>query len=139
MKNIKGFNYNKTEYMYIRKYEDSKWNEGELTKDENITISAMSTSLHYGQQAFEGLKAYKNTKGEINLFRVKDNAKRFRKSCERLLMPAIPEEEFVDAVKKVVLANDHNHLVYGNPLSNTYYNLNACIGSFHNYAITVRC
>lgn len=105
MKKIKGFNYNKTDYMYIRKYEDGKWNDGVLTEDDNITISAMSTSLHYGQQAFEGLKAYKNDKDEINLFRVEDNAKRFRKSCERLLMPAIPEEEFIEAVKEVVLAN----------------------------------
>lgn len=103
---VNGFSYNKTDFMYIRTYQDGKWNEGILTEDDQITISAMSTSLHYGQQAFEGLKAYKNEKGEINLFRVKDNAKRFRKSCERLLMPAIDEGEFVEAVKKTVLANE---------------------------------
>lgn len=105
MKKITGFNYQKTDYTYIRTFKDGKWDEGKLVEDDNITISAMSTSLHYGQQAFEGLKAYKNDKDEINLFRVRDNAKRFIKSCRSLLMPEIKEDEFIEAVKKTVLAN----------------------------------
>lgn len=123
MKKITGFNYNKTDYIYVRNYKDGKWEDGYLQKEDEIKISVMSPSLHYGQQAFEGLKAYKNNDDEIFLFRVKDNAKRFNKSLERLLMPKIPINEFVEAVEKVVLANEkyipknnNNQALYIRPL-----------------------
>ena len=61
--------------------------------------------LHYGQECFEGLKAYSTKDGGIQLFRPDENAKRMQKSCERLLMPIVPVEKFIDACMQVVKAN----------------------------------
>ncbi len=109
----KGFTYVKTPFNYISYYKDGKWDEGVLREEDTLTISATSTSLHYGQQAFEGLKAYRRKDGNINLFRVLDNAKRFQDSCERLMMPKVALDVFVEAVKKTVLANHEFVPPYG--------------------------
>jgi branched-chain amino acid aminotransferase len=109
----KGFSYVKTPYNYISYFKDGNWDEGIFRTDDTITIAATSTSLHYGQQAFEGLKAYRRKDGNINLFRVLDNAKRFQDSCERMMMPKIPLDVFVEAVKKTVLANHEYVPPYG--------------------------
>lgn len=109
----KGFTYVKVPYNYIAYYEDGKWNEGQLRTDDTVTISSMSTALHYGQQAFEGLKAYRRKDGRINLFRVKDNALRFQLSCDFLKMPRVPVEMFVKAVEDTVLANHEYVPPYG--------------------------
>lgn len=100
-----GFGYTKTKSIYIQRYIDGSWQEGKLVNDDEITINAMSTSLHYGQQAYEGLKAYRTKDGNIQLFRVKDNAKRFQLSCERILMPKLPVDDFYNAVVKTVEDN----------------------------------
>lgn len=123
MKKITGFNYTKCNFTYIRKFENNEWNKGSLTKDDHINISVMSPALHYGQQAFEGIKAYMNENDEIFLFRIYDNAKRFNQSLKKLLMPEIKEEEFVSAIKETVLANkdsipknNKNQALYIRPL-----------------------
>lgn len=102
----KGFTYTKTAYNYISYYKNGKWDEGQLRTDDEITISSLSTALHYGQECFEGLKAYRRKDGRVQLFRVEDNARRFQTSCERLVMPTIPVDVFIEAVKKVVKANE---------------------------------
>ena len=101
----KGFSYQKTDLLYISYYNNGQWDEGKLIKEDQIEISLMSTVLHYGQSAFEGLKAYRRKDGDVQLFRVKDNAARFKSSCERIVMPVFPEDRFFDAVVQVVLAN----------------------------------
>lgn len=100
-----GFSYIKTDYRYIAYWKDGEWDEGQLTRDNQLHISEGSTALHYGQSSFEGMKAYRTKDGSINLFRPYENARRMRTSCERLLMPAFPEERFVEAVKETVRAN----------------------------------
>jgi len=100
-----GFAYMKTDYAYVSAWKDGKWDEGKLTKDNTIEISMASTSLHYGQQCFEGLKAYSTKDGKIQLFRPDENAKRMAKSCQRILMPEVTEEKFIDACMQVVKAN----------------------------------
>ena len=100
-----GFSYIKTDYRYISYYKDGEWDNGALVEDNVLHISEASTALHYGQQAFEGLKAYRCKDGSINLFRPDQNAARFARSCKRLLMPEFPEERFVEAIKEVVRAN----------------------------------
>ena len=87
-----GFSYMKTDYRYISHYKDGKWDEGKLVTDNKLSISEASTALHYGQQCFEGLKAYRTKDGKIQLFRVDENAKRMNKSCDKLLMTEIPKE-----------------------------------------------
>ena len=69
-----GFSYIKTDYRYISVWKDGKWDEGKLTEDNMLKISEASTALHYGQQCFEGLKAYRRKDGKIQLFRVDRNA-----------------------------------------------------------------
>lgn len=108
-----GFSYIKTDLRYISTWKDGKWDEGNLVEDNMLTISEASTALHYGQQCFEGLKAYRRKDGKIQLFRVDQNAKRMNRSNRRLLMPEIPEEKFIDACMQVVKANEHFVPPYG--------------------------
>ncbi|PJG81987.1 branched-chain amino acid aminotransferase [Caviibacterium pharyngocola] len=108
-----GFGYIKTDYRYIAYWKDGQWSKGELTQDNVLHISEGSTALHYGQQCFEGLKAYRCQDGSINLFRPDQNAKRMQTSARRLLMPEVPVEMFVDACKQVVKANEEWVAPYG--------------------------
>ncbi len=100
-----GFEYQKTDKVFISYYKNGAWDQGNLVSDDHITISLMSTVLHYGQAAFEGLKAYRRKDGHVQLFRVIENAVRFKQSCERIVMPGYPVANFIDAVKKTVVAN----------------------------------
>lgn len=108
-----GFNYIKTDYRFIAHWKDGQWDKGVLTQDEVLKIHEGSTALHYGQQAFEGLKAYRAKDGSINLFRPDENAKRLQDSCDRLLMPHVPTEMFIQACQQVVKANEHWLAPYG--------------------------
>lgn len=108
-----GFNYIKTDYRYISYFKDGKWDNGTLIEDNMLSISEASTALHYGQQCFEGLKAYRTKSGKIQLFRPDENAKRLNSSLRKLLMPEIPVEKFIDACKQVVKANEHFVPPYG--------------------------
>lgn len=101
-----GFNYIETDYSYRAYYKNGQWGPGELVKDKTVTIHEGSTVLHYGQHVFEGMKAYRTKEGNIQLFRPDMNAKRMIDSCERIMMPAFPEERFIEAVKQVVRANE---------------------------------
>ena len=111
--NSLGFSYIKTDYRYVSYWKDGQWDQGHLTEDNRLAISEASTALHYGQQCFEGLKAYRCKDGSINLFRPDQNAKRMQRSCERLLAPLVSEEKFIDACRQVILANEHFIPPYG--------------------------
>lgn len=101
-----GFNYIKTPFRYLAHWKNGEWSEGQMTEDNTLHISEGSTALHYGQQCFEGMKAYRCKDGSINLFRPQENARRFQVSATRLMMPVIPEEMFLEAVEKVVRFNE---------------------------------
>ena len=111
--NSLGFQYIKTDLRYISRWKDGKWDDGQLVEDNQITISEGSPALHYGQQCFEGLKAYRRKDGKIQLFRPDENAKRINASCRYLMMPEIPTEKFIDACKQVIKANEHYVPPYG--------------------------
>lgn len=102
-----GFSYIKTDYRYISTWKDGAWDDGILTEDNQLHISEASTALHYGQQCFEGLKAYRTKTGKIQLFRPDENAKRMQRSCRQLLMPEVPVEKFINACTEVVKNNSH--------------------------------
>ena len=108
-----GFSYIKTDYRFIARWKDGKWDNGELTTDSTLHIHEGSTALHYGQQCFEGLKAYRCKDGSINLFRPDQNAKRMQNTCDRLLMPQVPTELFIRSCKEVVKANEKWVAPYG--------------------------
>ena len=99
------FEYVKTDFNLRFYHIDGKWSEGELSSDEYIQIHMAAPALHYGQEAFEGLKAFETTDGRIVIFRPHANAKRLITSSNRILMPQVPVDMFVDAVKKTVKAN----------------------------------
>ena len=99
------FSYRKTDYSYVSNYKDGAWGEGCLTTDHSITLSECAGIFHYCQEVFEGLKAYTTVDGSIVCFRPDMNAQRMADSAERLVMPAFPQERFVEAVKQVVEAN----------------------------------
>lgn len=108
-----GFVYRKTDYRYLSFYKNGQWDEGRLTEDNQLCMNEAATGLHYGQNAFEGLKAFRTKEGKINIFRPIENARRLNQSAERLLMPTIPEEVFIQAVKDVVQANEEWIPPYG--------------------------
>lgn len=112
-----GFEYKKLPYRFLSHWKDGAWDEGVLTEDNILHISEGSAALHYGQQCFEGMKAYRTKDGEIQLFRPDMNAKRMARSCERLIMPYYDEEKFIDACKKVVSANAEYVPPYGSGAS----------------------
>lgn len=108
-----GFSYIKTDLRYVSIWKDGKWDEGKLVEDNTVTISEASTGLHYGQQCFEGLKAYRTKDNKIQLFRPDQNAKRMANSCKRVMMAEFPEDRFIDACIQVVKANEHYVPPYG--------------------------
>lgn len=108
-----GFDYIQTPWRYRATWKNGVWEEGALTEDSQIHLSEASPALHYGQQVFEGLKAYRRKDGNINLFRPDENSKRLNRSAHRLRMPEVPEEMFLNAVKKVVQANKEYVPPYG--------------------------
>ena len=100
-----GFSYQQTR-SYIRyTYRNGAWDAGELCSDPYLNIHIGATALHYGQAAFEGLKAFACRDGEIRIFRPDENAKRLRSTSERVLMADVPEELFLEAVHRVVQDN----------------------------------
>ncbi|KAL5217848.1 hypothetical protein ABZP36_018532 [Zizania latifolia] len=101
-----GFGFIQTDFMYTAKCgEDGNFSKGEVVPFGPIAMSPSAGVLNYGQGLFEGLKAYRKTDGSILLFRPEENAIRMRNGAERMCMPAPTIEQFVDAVKQVVLAN----------------------------------
>ena len=100
-----GFGYMQTEKRFVSNYKNGAWDGGVLTEDATVTISECAGVLQYAQTCFEGMKAYTTEDGHIVTFRPDLNAARMKDSCERLQMPVFPEDEFVEAVCKVVEAN----------------------------------
>ena len=100
------FGYQETDYSYVSNYKDGKWDDGQLTKDHTVTLNECAGVFQYAQTCFEGLKAYTTEDGRIVCFRPDLNAQRLKDSCERLEMPVFPEDKFVEAIEKVVAANE---------------------------------
>lgn len=102
-----GFGFMSTDYMYVMKCSQGEnFTKGELQRFGNIELSPSAGILNYGQGLFEGLKAYRKHDGNILLFRPEENALRLRLGAERMCMPSPTVEQFVEAVKITVLANE---------------------------------
>ena len=100
-----GFGYLKTDTNVRYTWKDGNWDDGIETGDEMISMHMAATCLHYGQEAFEGLKAFEHQNGEVGVFRIEENAKRMARTAEKIFMQPVPEEMFVDAVFRAVNAN----------------------------------
>ncbi len=98
-----GFGVNFTDRMLLAKFHDGAWQKAVIKKHEPISLSPAAAVFHYGQEIFEGMKAFRQQDGKtISLFRPEDNAARFRKSAERMIMEPVDEGFFVDGIKKLI-------------------------------------
>ena len=107
------FSYMKTDYNVRCTFKDGKWGEIEVTQDDTITLHMAATCLHYGQEVFEGQKAFMGQDGKIRLFRIRENARRIANSARGILMEPIPEDLFIEMAKKVVELNKRFVPPYG--------------------------
>ena len=99
------FGYMPTDYNVRCYYRNGSQGEIEVCSDEYLKMHMAATCLHYGQEAFEGLKAYRGADAKVRVSRMKDNAERLQRTCRGILMPEFPVEKFEEMVKKVVRLN----------------------------------
>ena len=98
-----GFGKYYTDNMVVLEWSEvSGWGEAELKAYGPITLDPATAVFHYGQEIFEGMKAYSQPDGSISLFRPDANAKRFARSAARLALPELPIEDFIETVKTLV-------------------------------------
>ena len=91
-----------SDHMFVADYADGEWKNLQVVPYGDISFSPAISSLHYGQSFFEGIKAYKHADGQVSVFRPDKNAVRFNKSAERLCMPTLPEEIFLQSMAAVI-------------------------------------
>ena len=111
-----------TDHMLEADFEGGEWKNVEIKPYQPLLLSPSLAALHYGQAIFEGIKAYKNEQGEAFIFRPQDNHIRFNISAERMQMPAVPEEIFIEGLKQLVqldnawIPSKKDHSLYIRPL-----------------------
>ncbi len=108
-----GFSYMPTRCHIRFRWSDGAWDNGELVESDTINMSIAAACLHYGQEAFEGMKAFRCKDGKVRVFRPRANAERMYRTAERTRMAPVPVELFVDAVKRVIRANEDYVPPYG--------------------------
>ena len=91
-----------SDHMFVVDYRDGEWQDAQILPYGDITVSPANSALHYGQAIFEGMKAYHQADGSVALFRPLDNWNRFNKSAERMCMPTIPEELFMQGLRELI-------------------------------------
>lgn len=91
-----------TDHMLEADFENGEWKNVEIKPYQPLLLSPSVAALHYGQAIFEGIKAYKNNDGEVSIFRPYDNFIRFNRSAERMQMPQVPEDIFMEGMKQLV-------------------------------------
>ncbi len=111
-----------TDHMLEVDYEDGEWKAVEIKPYQPLLLSPSLAALHYGQAIFEGIKAYKTPDGKAQLFRPIENFKRFNISAERMEMPKVPEDIFIEGMKQLInldidwIPNKQHHSLYIRPL-----------------------
>jgi len=101
-----GFGYSKADFNIRCWYRNGQWGELEVSDSESITLHIAATTFHYGQEAFEGLKAFRGKDGKIRVFRMEENAKRMQHSSQGIMMAEVSTALFTEAVRKVVRLNE---------------------------------
>lgn len=107
------FGYVKTDYNVRCYYRNGKWGEIETSSSEIINMHMAATALHYGQDAFEGMKAFRGKDGKIRIFRWEENAARMESSAYGIMMAQVPREIFLESIIKVVKLNERYIPPYG--------------------------
>ncbi|HEY3389328.1 MAG TPA: branched-chain amino acid aminotransferase [Prolixibacteraceae bacterium] len=101
-----GFGYSKADFNIRCWYRNGKWGELEVSDSENVTLHIAATTFHYGQEAFEGLKAFRGKDGKIRVFRMEENAKRMQNSSHGIMLAEVSTALFTEAVRKAVKLNE---------------------------------
>ena len=101
-----GFGYLKTDYNIRCTYKNGEWGDLEVSDSEMVTMHMAATCIHYGQESFEGLKAFRGKDDKIRIFRMDENAKRMQDSSVGTMMAILPIEKFEEAVVKAVRLNE---------------------------------
>lgn len=91
-----------SDHMLVAYYENGEWKQPEIIPYGNLSLSPATSFIHYGQAIFEGVKAYKDPEGNPIIFRPQDNYQRFNRSAKRMGMPEVPEDIFVEGMKKLI-------------------------------------
>jgi branched-chain amino acid aminotransferase len=91
-----------SDHMYVANYKNGEWGEARIVPYQPMQLSPANSAIHYGQSIFEGMKAYRNDKGEILIFRPLDNFRRLNKSAERMCMAQLPEEAFMNGLSELL-------------------------------------
>ncbi len=91
-----------TEHMFIAEYRNGEWQNARITPFANLTMSPFALCLHYGQTVFEGMKAFAMQDGKVNIFRPDKHYDRFTKSLQRLCMPSVPKNLFMEALHQLI-------------------------------------
>ncbi len=112
-----GFGYVPTDYNVRCYYRDGKWGEIEVSSSETIEMHIAATALHYGQEIFEGLKAFRGKDGKVRVFRPLENAHRIQESARGIKMAEIPDELFLEMTRKVIALNERFIPPYGSGAS----------------------
>lgn len=107
------FGYLPTDYNVRCTYKDGKWGEIEVSQSEYINLHMAATTLHYGQECFEGLKAFRGKDGKVRIFRPTENAQRIARSAAGIKMAPIPQELFLEMIDKAVRLNQRFIPPYG--------------------------
>lgn len=100
------FGYMKTDYNVRINFRNGAWGELEISSSEVLNLHMAATCLHYGQEAFEGLKAFRGKDGKVRIFRLEENAARLQSTCQGIMMAELPTERFKEAILKVVKLNE---------------------------------
>lgn len=100
------FGYMKTDYNVRCYYRDGKWSEPEVSTSEHLNLHMAATCLHYGQEVFEGLKAFRGKDGKVRVFRMRENALRLQSSCAGIMMAQLPVELFEEMVLLAIKKNE---------------------------------
>lgn len=110
-----------TDHMLEADFENGEWKNVEIKPYQPLLLSPSLAALHYGQAIFEGIKAYRDKEGHAYIFRPHDNFKRFNISAERMAMPQVPEEIFIEGMRQLValdknwIPNKEDHSLYIRP------------------------
>ena len=91
-----------SDHMFVVDYRDGEWQDAQIMPYGDISVSPANSALHYGQAIFEGMKAYHQADGGVALFRPLDNWARLNASAERMCMPAVPEELFMQGLRELI-------------------------------------
>ncbi|MGY8918003.1 MAG: branched-chain amino acid aminotransferase, partial [Flavobacteriales bacterium] len=111
-----------SDHMFVMDFVDGEWKRGSIEPFAPLTISPSTMALHYGQSIFEGMKAYRQTDGSVSMFRPGANISRFNLSAQRMCMPSVPEDIFMQALVELIgvdeawVPNDPQSSLYIRPL-----------------------